>query len=401
MQSQSRTRLFGAAEALPAPIRRFFPELEALRGVAIGLVLACHLTQLVAGHEIRGVHLSPLEAFGPGGHTGVTLFFALSGFLLARPFLAHAWGGAPVSRAAYFRGRALRILPLYVPAVLIAALLDARAPAQLWRAVPHLLFLTPWSNLAPPLPPASWPWWSLSTEVQFYLVLPLVAGLLCSRRARPAAAAVFVAWLAAYVALVSGAFRLARPAGLGTLLSLLTRAPAFALGAVLAACEIRYGARLQRALAARSWLRAGAGDLALAAAILALGVLLQAVVFRGFWQAEVHWQPWHIAEGALWVVVMALLLFAPLRLRPLLVNRPMSALGRISYSLYLVHLPVMVALVPFLQAHLPTAAVLAILAVASLTAGTVVYAAVERPALAWKRRSAGARPVAQAPIRLR
>lgn len=401
MERPPSTSTASPVPAVPAPTRRFFPELEALRGVAIGLVLIYHVATVTRGRALDGLHVLPLTALVAGGHTGVTLFFVLSGFLLARPFLAQAWGGSPVSHRSYLARRALRILPVYIPAVLVAAVLDARVPRDLWRAVPHLLFLTPWKNLAPPLPPHSWPWWSLSTEVQFYVVLPLVAVLLCGRRPVAAVAALFVGWLAAYIALVDRALPLGIPAYLGTLLSLVTRAPAFVLGAALAACELRYGVRLQRALAARRWLRAAACDAALVALLLALGMLLQPVVFRGFWYAEVHWQPWHIAEDLLWTAVMGLVLFAPLRVRPLLVNRPMGALGRISYSLYLVHLPIAVALAPLLKTELPPVATGAILVAASLAGGALAYAAVERPALAWKERVGSRRLPLQSAIRLR
>lgn len=109
------------APAPPAGIRAsgYLPELEALRGVAVLLVYTFHADRYfaipleLAGTDTRGAVGSPLRAFIAAGHTGVTLFFVLSGFLLALPFLAEADGGPRVDRRRYAERRVLRILPLY------------------------------------------------------------------------------------------------------------------------------------------------------------------------------------------------------------------------------------------------------------------------------------------------
>lgn len=294
----------------------------------------------------------------------------------------------------------MRILPLYVPTVLLTTAFVAQRGSDLWRAVPHLLFLPPGCPLAPPLltntqPPLglSGQWWSLSTEVQFYLVLPVIAWLLSSRRPRLASAALAIGWLVAYVALLRGDFRLGGAANFGALLSILTRAPAFAAGATLAWVELRYGGALRDALASRPWLRAGGSDLALIAVVLGLGLLLRAVVHDGYAHWEERCNPWHVAEATLWCSLMGLLRFAPLRLRPLLVNAPLGTLGRISYSLYLVHLPVIWALLTtttssYLLGRGPNGqlALAVMMVMASLCITLVTYRLVEYPALNWKGR---------------
>jgi peptidoglycan/LPS O-acetylase OafA/YrhL len=380
--------LSSAEPALPArdPARVFLPDLESLRGIAIGLVLLDHVIDAVGGHGLRVC--APAAIF-VAGHTGVTLFFVLSGYLVSRPFLTT---GSGVSIGGYFARRAMRILPLYVPAVLLTAALVAQNATDLWRAVPHLLFLTPWPDLAPPLLTStrlelSGPWWSLSTEVQFYLVLPAIAWLLSSRRSRLASAALAIGWLVAYVAFLRGDFQLGLTARLGTLLSLLTRAPAFAAGAALAWVELRYGEALRRALASRSWLRAGGSDLALIALVLGLGVLLRPIAHDGFWYWEVSHNPWHLVEATLWCGIVALLRFAPLHLRPLLVNAPLGTLGRISYSLYLIHIPVILSLGSLERAPTREPVLAVMMVMASLGVAVATYRLVEYPALNWKRRA--------------
>ena len=81
---------------VPAGIRdarSYSPELESLRGVACLLVFLFHASGTVDSGA-QGV--GPLRAFVYAGHTGVTLFFVLSAFLLSRPFLAQARGGPRV-----------------------------------------------------------------------------------------------------------------------------------------------------------------------------------------------------------------------------------------------------------------------------------------------------------------
>src|SRR4029453_14199781 len=120
-----------------------------------------HATALSLRIPPAGVSVSPLSAFVCSGHTGVTLFFVLSVFLISPPYLAATRGGARVRLGSYVRRRVLRIYPLYVVAVLVATALTAK---HAYEALPHLVFLTPFASLAPPLGIHSGVWWSLSTD---------------------------------------------------------------------------------------------------------------------------------------------------------------------------------------------------------------------------------------------
>ena len=148
---------------------------KSLHGIAIVLVYAFHVDGVVLfPWNAVGKGLSPALAFVRAGHTGVDLFFILSAFLLSLPFLAAARGGRPVHLGRYFTRRALRILPLYYAAVVVAAVMTASRPADLERALPYLAFMNSVSGWYTAMPPYSDVWWSLCTEVQFYLLLPLV-----------------------------------------------------------------------------------------------------------------------------------------------------------------------------------------------------------------------------------
>src|SRR5215211_1360916 len=100
--------------------------IEGLRAIAAFSILVSHVwlyTSPGGGQATLGV----LDLVLPDLSLGVTLFFALSGFLLYRPFAASVVRAQPMPRVSeYLRNRALRILPAYwVILLLVAVVLDA------------------------------------------------------------------------------------------------------------------------------------------------------------------------------------------------------------------------------------------------------------------------------------
>jgi peptidoglycan/LPS O-acetylase OafA/YrhL len=378
------------AAPAPAPISHL-RELDALRGVAILLVFLYHCDSVVRPEAHGG---GPLFAFVRAGHTGVSLFFVLSGFLLAFPFLAEAEGGRHVRRREYALRRAMRILPMYYLAILVA--LWWTHPVAEWASSwPFLVFLNP---LAGPF--ALWPfsigWWSLCTEVQFYLLLPLLPLL---ARTAPRAFLTLGAYTVAYILFMLHLLK-ASTMSLEVYLhyAVFGRAPLFLSGIAAAWLWRRDGAALRHRLANSAWMARGGADALLLLAAAALSWILQWVAWVGFWQAER--QPdhiWHVAEGILWATILLLLLAAPLRSKRLIVNPVLGWVGLVSYSLFLIHVPAVTIALHRLQDANPghftrwnaesLAACVAILA-ACLLLSTLTYWAVERPFLRRKARLA-------------
>src|SRR5436309_2277092 len=102
---------------------RYMPEVDGVRFLAIGIVLAVHVVA-VAG--LSSGRLAIVPPFGPiiagsardpglltflqYGHIGVFLFFILSGFVLALPFIRwRVMGAKPVALSTYFLRRLTRI----------------------------------------------------------------------------------------------------------------------------------------------------------------------------------------------------------------------------------------------------------------------------------------------------
>lgn len=162
-----------------------FAFLDGLRGLA-ALFVAVHHTYLFTGttqdHEALPAVFEPLRY----GQYAVTVFIVLSGFVLGlplapdRPALTRGW-------ATFLKRRARRILPPYYAALAFFLLLialvpplrqvsgtawDSKVPVTATGVVSHLLML---HNLG-----GDWKWqidgpmWSVATEWQLYLVMPLV-----------------------------------------------------------------------------------------------------------------------------------------------------------------------------------------------------------------------------------
>ncbi|MFM8268327.1 MAG: acyltransferase family protein, partial [Ilumatobacteraceae bacterium] len=149
---------------------------DGVRGIAVALVVAFHLWPDVV----------------PGGFLGVTLFFALSGYLITSLLLDEVDRSGSVSLRGFYQRRVRRILPAALATVSVVAVvwfIAGWATSTTRRElVAALLQVTNWQQIvdggvygastdrSPVLH-----FWSLAIEEQVYLVLPLVV-LLARRR---------------------------------------------------------------------------------------------------------------------------------------------------------------------------------------------------------------------------
>jgi len=144
------------------------PGLDTLRAAAIALVFMYHYEIFVSGAPTFG-WLSDI------GWAGVDLFFVLSGYLIANQLFAGLARGQALSLPRFYARRAFRTLPVFwlvlAAFVLFPAALGGRTPPPWWR------FLTFTQNIGLQPGTAFSHAWSLCVEEQFYLVLPAILAL--------------------------------------------------------------------------------------------------------------------------------------------------------------------------------------------------------------------------------
>jgi peptidoglycan/LPS O-acetylase OafA/YrhL len=331
----------------------------------------------VFGHDM---HLHPLITVG---WLGVTIFFVLSGFLLTTHLLSSIERGGEGLLKRYFTARVRRVIPAYwaqIAILLVVALVVERAVPDWIRAVPrHLFMLQNTSEYEASL--INGVYWTLPIEFAFYFVLPIVAVRLAAREPIPdrglyrLLAALYVASVA-----IGISWRVAvHPLGDLNIAWIANQLPGtldqFMLGTVLAA-----GLRRWRRTHPHTRTDAASNALTLVGlgGIVALMYYLDAI-HATFWSGRHYAVYWWYSANAVYVGLLVLGVALGGGVSRALFANPLSvAVGTISYSLYLWHLPIVLWLQP---AKLAYGTYFAVAIALTLAASALSYWLVERPFL--------------------
>ncbi|RKH34751.1 acyltransferase family protein [Corallococcus sicarius] len=318
--------------------RPSLPALTGLRFFAALHVVAFHVTP----REGRPAWLGGLLDNGPAS---VTLFFILSGFVLAQAYLGEASPG-PVSRRAFWVARFARVYPIYLlglvleaPAFFLAVVrqeggLTLESLQRLLGVGSAVVSLT---QAWVPSAACAWncPGWSLSVEAFFYLLFPVLAVPVARLGPKGlrwgALALVAVAALLCGLWLVGDGWLAGDSAHRETWLrvgeySPLLKLPQFLLGVVLGRAFVLRRTEPAAGPAPGSFVAS------FVAAGLALGLLTvswsgSAWAFRDLVLTPVFaWLIWTLARG-----------HGPLA--AFLSRAPLVRLGEASYALYILHVP--------------------------------------------------------------
>lgn len=317
-------------------------DLDALRGIAILKVFFAHVagqwwayTKIPLIVPFVGVDVLDMLRLSPGG---VFLFFFLSGYLLTWTEEKRASSGSYSIRS-YALRRALRILPAYYLAILVVVVAWP-TPASWTDVLTHATFLhTLFPSTTDSLDPV---FWSLASEVLFYLMLPFVVLKLPRLWQR---------------LLLLGALILVSQAVRGYVLSGLApgSAEAIELGVYLNHLPITHlylfiGGMLLRMLVGRLDGRPeGRLRSVLASTMLLISVsYLLTFPYLGVEVAvALHLPPRLLVDLMMGAFFASALLGGPL-VRGVLTWRPLVFVGVISYSLFLLHQTVLIRLSVFL-----------------------------------------------------
>jgi peptidoglycan/LPS O-acetylase OafA/YrhL len=148
--------------------RVYFSNLNGVRALAALMVVISHIELHKADFHVTRIPYITILYFGK---TGVTIFFALSGFLITYLLMEEKRNFSAVNFKAFYIRRMLRIWPLYFLLVIIGFFIypGGGASTGLWLSVffmPNLAFCLQL------LPEIFNPIWSIGTEEQFYIFHP-------------------------------------------------------------------------------------------------------------------------------------------------------------------------------------------------------------------------------------
>jgi peptidoglycan/LPS O-acetylase OafA/YrhL len=351
--------------------RRFRPDIEGLRAIAIVAVLLCH----------AGV------PFLAGGYVGVDVFFVISGFLITGLLVRELEGTGTISLRGFYARRAKRLLPL--SAVLLATvgvlsmilLSPLRNTEVAGDIIASALYVANWHFAAQSVdyfaqglePSPVLHLWSLAIEEQFYVVWPglmLAVTWFWRRRGHSIRPALWVALIAILVGSLVYGIVLTDDKPAFAYFSTFARAWELGLGAALALLGTMKMPRM--AAAALGWTGVAAivyasfaftGDTTFpgtAALVPTLGSA--ALILSGTALAATAGGVVGLKAGAGWALSLA----------------PVRYVGRISYSWYLWHWPFIIFAAAIWGPRLSVAAGLAAVA-ASWVPTQVTHMLIEDP----------------------
>ena len=358
--------------------------LDGIRGLAALYVVIHHayLEVAVKAQFSELIHrLGPINFLFDSGKLAVDIFIVLSGYALMLPVVRA--GGRIRSLPDYIRRRCRRILPPYYAAVAFSLILIAFVPGlshptgahwdvslPAFRAGPIISHLLLVQNLSP-----DWAYqinhalWSVATECQIYVIFPALLLPLWRRFG--------------LLTMIAGAFAATVPLSYirpELVVGRLWYAGLFAMGAAGAVVATANDTKMKYYLNRVAWLKLALASLVAAAALLAA-------------RNWVHDNPW-VADTLIGLATMCVIVACAhnsqtrdSRVRGVLIaifESPIAtALGVFSYSLYLVHPPIVAICNQVLSSfsvrpsiYLPSMILLGTLA--SLLVAAIFYWAVER-----------------------
>ncbi|MDQ1461870.1 MAG: hypothetical protein QOI08_3354, partial [Actinomycetota bacterium] len=354
------------ADLSPAGGPRVLGKIDALdgfRGVAVLLIIVHHLPVAVP---------SLFHRLSKGGGFGVDAFFVLSGFLITAILLRDQTRGGRVRFGAFYRRRALRLLPALLVFIVIYVIYewathmpDSHEPSSALSIV--FYYSNTWLHRAP-MSIGLGQMWSLAVEEQFYLLWPVCLALFFGLRRRSTPTVMLLVGVIAAVAIRRAYLWNHGTSWLYLYTRLFTRADALLIGCLLAQLWVR-GKLPKRGVQLAGWIalayfayivRVGAGD---------------AFLYRGGF--------------TLIAVAVGLILVAVLQ-TDWLVNRflrlpPLRAVGRVSYALYIWHLAIFNGVLRYGRWWDPWVQTIVALGLSAI-ATYASWVLVERPFLRWKDR---------------
>ncbi|GGH81623.1 peptidoglycan/LPS O-acetylase OafA/YrhL [Pullulanibacillus pueri] len=374
-----------------------FEQLDSLRGLAASCVLIGHVSLVFPAVPLLVTQLltwSPLRILVNGGGA-VMFFFVLSGFVLALPFLSQ-------TKVEYFPYLIKRIFRIYIPFVIalgfsvmlsyfISGDVDkASAFVNIpWSAHPFNKYLLESLTLVGNIHSDAYDpvIWSLAHEMRLSIIFPLI--VLCVNKFN-LKSTLFICFILAIIGGLNNKFTFELSNGYATTyFDTLRFIPMFIMGVLIAKYRIH--------------IIDGVNRLSMK---MKLSLLLISLIVYNFSESIFPYIIEHVLEsnhlmsvvgnglvdlginqygemlGAIGIIVIVL---SSVKVEKWLLKKPFLFLGRISYSLYLYHLPVMLFIVHLLYRHLPIVPILLLSIVVSFMVATIARRYIEIPCISCGR----------------
>ena len=310
--------------------------LDGLRGIAIIAVILCH-GSILGPNQTESSFAHAVLAVFDFGWAGVDLFFVLSGFLITEIILStrknEGW------MKSFFIKRVFRILPIYflflilLLALSVTALTERNDFAFLREHQPYFWlmaqnFLTLINMDWPPSLFYSGHLWTLAVEWQFYMIWPFIAGRYSHKTI------MVICFLVIVIAIISRMILWQQNVHISVIYTItLTRMDSIAIGALVAV--------LLRSNIERSILKKASHTFVFIGIVFILGTFF--FYGRASYYIPVMYTIGYTVLALCFagLVIQAVITTEQTTLRTLLSNRLLTTIGKYSYAMYIVHLPLM------------------------------------------------------------
>ncbi len=345
--------------ALPPSSHQYLPWLDGLRAVSVFGVLLFH-------HD---------EDVFSGGFIGVDVFFVLSGYLITSLLVREFRGSGRIAYRRFWSRRLRRLLPTLLVTVALAVGLNALLvrsdhPISLRQeSFAALMYVDNWYRLRT-VSTVLGHTWSLAIEMQFYVAWPLALALIVRACRTSRSTVIAVVSLLACSSALWTAWLVGRTALTRAYFGTDTRAQLLLIGALVSLVVADASNPSKRdSQRARAWVEVGG--------------IVGAVVVLGIGLTVKTDSLWYYRGGmALVGFGSAAILMAGLRgtgiVRRFLEWKPLVAMGRISYGIYLLHFP-LYRLLTEARLSVGSAGVFVIRVLVVVGASGIVFVLVERP----------------------
>jgi peptidoglycan/LPS O-acetylase OafA/YrhL len=251
------------------------------------------------------------------GHTGVGLFFVLSGFIL----MLIRMNASDISYWGFMRNRFLRIFPLFLVIYFVAISIGRNEfrPADILYVFFSNLGMAPTSNSF--ITGAAW---TISVEFTFYALFPFVAYAATNKGVKYLLQLIFI-----IILFKIGAFFISESPKHMYYSTILGRIDQFLIGMIAAMLYVHF--------VGRKWCRHWIWFLlAVTMAWSGVGVMAGLSSYQAKEQHDIFWAIWPTVEALLWAGVVITYLSCTVKI-PKVFSNVLEVMGKVSYSWYLLH----------------------------------------------------------------